>query len=244
LSEGVSFIAQAGIAIAAVGYFAASLPIILGLIYLIQRFYLRTSRQLRVLEWVRLRGFERFESATDILSARIEAKAPLFTHFGESLSGLITIRAFGWVKPYENKSLHLLDTAQRPYYLLLCIQRWLVLVLNLVIAGMAILLMGLAVALRGKINPGLLGVALVMMMSMGHTLDNFVVYWTLLETSLGAVARIKRFSEDTPSELPPGCEGNEVAEDKIAEKGAVEFRDVEVKYRWVTPASHWLILRW
>jgi ATP-binding cassette, subfamily C (CFTR/MRP), member 1 len=49
-AEGISFIAQAGLAVAAVGYFAAALPVILGVIYLVQRFYLRTSRQLRVLE--------------------------------------------------------------------------------------------------------------------------------------------------------------------------------------------------
>jgi ATP-binding cassette subfamily C (CFTR/MRP) protein 1 len=143
----------------------------------------------------------------------------------------VTIRAFGWVGPYEAKSLRLLDTAQRPYYLLLCIQRWLVLVLNLVIASMAVLLMGLAVALRGTISPGLLGVALVMMMSMGHTLGNFVVYWTLLETSLGAVARIKRFSEDTPSEIVPAGGEAVVDETTVADKGAIEFRDVEVSYR-------------
>jgi hypothetical protein len=48
--EGVSFIAQTAIAIAAIGYFAAALPVILAVVIVIQRFYLRTSRQLRVLE--------------------------------------------------------------------------------------------------------------------------------------------------------------------------------------------------
>jgi ATP-binding cassette, subfamily C (CFTR/MRP), member 1 len=168
----------------------------------------------------------------DSASLRIEAKAPLFTHFIQSLSGLVTIRAFGWSAPYQDKTLQLLDTAQRPYYLLLCIQRWLVLVLNLVIAGMAILLMGLAVALRDKVSPGLLGVALVMMMSMGSTLGNFVQFWTLVETSLGAIARIKSFSEDTPSEIVDLKPGEKViAEEAVATEGAIEFREVEVKYR-------------
>jgi ATP-binding cassette, subfamily C (CFTR/MRP), member 1 len=53
-------------------------PIILTLFYVVQKFYLRTSRQLRFLD--------------------LEAKSPLYTNFLETLSGLATIRAFGWTK--------------------------------------------------------------------------------------------------------------------------------------------------
>lgn len=38
------------LAISAVGYFAAVLPFVLGTLYFIQKFYLQTSRQLRLLE--------------------------------------------------------------------------------------------------------------------------------------------------------------------------------------------------
>lgn len=41
---------QSAIAIASLPYLAAALPVIVGLLVLIQRFYLRTSRQLRLLE--------------------------------------------------------------------------------------------------------------------------------------------------------------------------------------------------
>ena len=53
----------------------------------------------------------------------------------------------------------LLDASQKPFYLLLCIQRWLELVLDLTVAVLTILLVGLAVALRHSVNAGLLGVA-------------------------------------------------------------------------------------
>ncbi|CAI7565695.1 unnamed protein product [Penicillium pancosmium] len=43
-------LAQGAIAIASLPYLAAVLPFLLGLLFLIQRFYLRTSRQLRLLE--------------------------------------------------------------------------------------------------------------------------------------------------------------------------------------------------
>jgi ABC-type multidrug transport system fused ATPase/permease subunit len=100
----------------------------------------------------------------------------------------------------------MLDTAQRPYYLLLCIQRWLSLVLNLIVAAVTVLLVGTSLALRNRVDSGLLGIALVMMMDLGLVLSELIQNWTLLETSLGAISRIKEFAEDTPNE-----EGDTVA---------------------------------
>ncbi|KAJ6175652.1 hypothetical protein N7485_002566 [Penicillium canescens] len=183
ISTGFQFfgaIAQGAIAIASLPYLAAALPPLFGVLYLIQKFYLQTSRQLRLLE--------------------IELKSPLYTHFIESLAGITTIRAFSWTHATTNRMLSMLDTAQRPYYLLLCIQRWLSLVLNLIVAGITVLLVGLSVALRSHLDPGLLGIALVMMMDLGLILSELIQNWTLLETSLGAIARIKDFADETPRE--------------------------------------------
>ncbi|KAK2608594.1 hypothetical protein QQS21_002820 [Conoideocrella luteorostrata] len=179
-----SCVVVVALSINATSYFAIILPVIIGVLFLVQRFYLKTSRQLRLLE--------------------IEANAPLVTHFIESLSGLITIRAFGWTEAYMNKAKRLIYTSQKPAYLLLCIQQWLVLVLDLVVAAMAVVLVGLAVALRSKLNGGALGIALVSMMQLSHALTNLVQAWTSLETSFGAIARIKDFYENTPTEESPG----------------------------------------
>lgn len=86
--------------------------------------------------------------------------------------------------------------------MLLCIQRWLTLVLGLTVAGLAILLTTLGVTLRSRLDAGFLGVALVSMMNLGHSLAALITFWTLLETSLGAISRVKTFSEDTPTEKP------------------------------------------
>ncbi|UKZ46329.1 hypothetical protein TrVGV298_000530 [Trichoderma virens] len=144
-----------GLAVGAVGYFAASLPFVITILLMIQRFYVRTSKQLRILE--------------------IEHKAPLYSHFLESINGLATIRAFGWTHPYSDKNLSLLDNAQKPSYLLNCIQRWLTLVLDLVVAVLTVLLVVFAVVLRGKLNPSLLGVALVNMMNLGLNLKGIIL---------------------------------------------------------------------
>ncbi|CAM1508146.1 Fc.00g049940.m01.CDS01 [Cosmosporella sp. VM-42] len=198
----------AGLAIAAVGWFAIAIPFVILVLVLIQRFYVRTSKQLRILE--------------------IEHKAPLYSHFLESIHGLATIRAFGWVRPYTDKNLILLDTAQKPSYLLNCIQRWLTLVLDLVVAMLTIILVALAVTLREKMNPSLLGVALVNMMELGNNMKGIILYWSILETSLGAITRIRTFTEKTPTELNP-------AEDRLPSEewptsGHLEFKNLAVQY--------------
>ncbi|KAM0258788.1 hypothetical protein ACHAQJ_003630 [Trichoderma viride] len=197
-----------GLAVGAVSYFAASLPFVMIILLIIQRFYIRTSKQLRILE--------------------IEHKAPLYSHFLESINGLPTIRAFGWTHPYSVKTLSLLDNAQKPSYLLNCIQRWLTLVLDLVVAVLTILLVVFAVALRGKLNPALLGVALVNMMNLGLNLKGIILAWSQLETSLGAVTRIKTFEETTPSELLP--EENYTPPEEWPAHGSLEFVNLSVQY--------------
>ncbi|OCL10087.1 ABC transporter-like protein [Glonium stellatum] len=205
---GFLFVGQITIVVIASYYIAVALPVIFGALYLLQKFYLRTSRQLRMLD--------------------LEARAPLFTHFTESLKGLATIRAFRWVHSHEQKNLRLLDVSQKPYYLLFCIQQWLVLSLDLMSAGFAVLLIGLVVALRDKTSPGFTGAALVNLMSINTLLAEVVNYWTQLETSMASVTRIRRFALDTPSEnlpcevFPPPTEW--------PQRGKIEICDVSASY--------------
>lgn len=173
-------------------YLVFAYPIIFVIVWMIQRFYLRTSRQLRHLD--------------------LEAKNPLYTHFLETLSGLITIRAFGWQEHSKEEGQNLLDSSQRPYYLLLMIQRWLSLVLDLTIAGLGVVVVGIAIGLSrrddgGGVSAGFAALSLVNLISLGANAKVLVVCWTLAETSMGALVRIKQFARDFRPEddidLPP-----------------------------------------
>lgn len=97
-------------------------------------------------------------------------------------------------------------------------------------AGLAILLVGIAVVLRTRTNPGLLGVALVNMVSLSQALTHLVQHWTVLETSLGAMARIKNFAEATPAEKSPPEPNGELSAEWPS-KGALAFQQVVSTYR-------------
>lgn len=49
-TELAACLVSVAISVTAVGYFAAVVPVLLFALYLVQKFYLRTSRQLRLLE--------------------------------------------------------------------------------------------------------------------------------------------------------------------------------------------------
>jgi ATP-binding cassette subfamily C (CFTR/MRP) protein 1 len=202
-------IAQTTLIGVAAPYTAISFPFLLGTLYLIQKFYLRTSRQLRFMD--------------------LEAKAPLYSQFTESLSGLVTIRAFGWQKTMEEKSRRLLDRSQRPFYLLFAVQRWLTLVLDLMVAAIAIILIVLVVELRGAINVGYVGVALLNIIQFGQSIKMLVTFWTNLETHIGAIARVKTFSETIQSEDQPG--EDEPLPPAWPSPGAIEIKSVSAGYR-------------
>lgn len=72
--------------------------------------------------------------------------------------------------------------------------------LNLIVAAITVLLVGISFALRTRVDSGLLGIVLVMMMDLGLVLSELIQNWTLLETSLGAISRIKDFAEETCDE--------------------------------------------
>lgn len=90
----------------------------------------------------------------------------------ETLSGLAHIRAFQWQSDNLAKANDLLDISQKPFYLLFMIQRWLTLVLDLTCAGLAFLVVTLAVQLRT--SPGFTGVALVNIISLATNIADFV----------------------------------------------------------------------
>lgn len=190
-------------------YAAISFPIVIAALYVIQKYYLRSSRQLRFMD--------------------IEAKAPLYSQFTEILAGLATVRAFGWQSELEEKNRDLLDRSQRPFYLLYAIQRWLTLVLDFMVAAIAVLLIVLVVKLRGTMSAGYVGIALLNVILFSQSIKLLVTFWTLLETHIGAIARIKIFQEESvPEDLPTE---NGTAPPHWPSTGAIEYSRVSAAYK-------------
>lgn len=105
----------------------------------------------------------------------------------QQVEGVATIRSFGWEKEIEKANIGYLDKSQQPLYILLCLQRWLNIVLDLMVAAIATGLITLAVVLRGTTTAGQIGMALNIVLIANTTLLGLVESWTNLEISLGAM---------------------------------------------------------
>ena len=167
------------VAVAAV-YALAVLPALMTALYLIQHFYLRTSKQLRQHE--------------------LQSKAGLQTKLMETCTGLVTIRAHQWQSTFKREFHEQLDRSQEPIYLLYAVQRWLQLTLDLVVAGLSATVVGVALGIKDKTSLGAIGVAFLNLTTLGQTMTNLLTSWTSLEVSLGAIARIEAFKNNTPQE--------------------------------------------
>jgi len=181
-------------------------------VFFVQKFYLKTSRQLRLLD--------------------LEAKSPLYSNFIETLEGLVTIRAFGWQTQFERHNQRLLIASQGPRYLLFCVQRWLSLVLDMLVAVLAVVLIVLATQLKSRTSMGAIGVALVNVTNFNQSLTNLVRSWTAMETSLGAIARIKGFVSGTPSEQRSDM--SEQHHPGWPRAGIITFDRITAAYRYLT----------
>jgi ATP-binding cassette subfamily C (CFTR/MRP) protein 1 len=147
----------------------------------------------------------------------------------EILDGLSTVRAFGWQQGMEDKNRALLDESQKPFYLLFAVQRWLTLVLDLIVAATAVLLIILVVTLRGTIGPGFVGVALLNVILFSQSIKLLLTFWTNLETHIGSIARVKGFTE---SQIPEGLPiETQIPPSTWPDQGAIEFRSVSASYK-------------
>ncbi|KAF7180682.1 hypothetical protein CNMCM7691_009973 [Aspergillus felis] len=189
-------------------WLAVSLPACMLLVYVVQRVYLRTSRQLRFLE--------------------LESRAGVFLSFLECIEGLETIQSFAWSRAAIQDNIRSIDNSQRPEFLRLCLQRWLNLVLDLLGAAVATSVVAVAVAFRGRVSGGQIGIALNIMLVANSTLLKLVENLTTLETSLGAIARLKMLEETTAVE--GGRAWNWEPPENWPSRGHIEFKNVTVSY--------------
>lgn len=155
------------------------IPMIL-FVYLLQKFYLQTSRQLRYLD--------------------LHSSAPLNTHLIEMIDGVATIQAFGWEDAVRADGMAHLNETMKPSYLLNVIQNWLELVMKLFVSAVSVLLITTCVVLPSSTSAGGIALSLTNLLALGGALSSLILSWTGLETSLGAADRLRKFDRLTPKE--------------------------------------------
>ncbi|GMR36740.1 hypothetical protein PMAYCL1PPCAC_06935 [Pristionchus mayeri] len=155
----------------------------LALIYvLFLRFYVPTSRQLKRLESVN--------------------RSPVYSHFGESIQGAASIRAYGRVGEFCLASEEKVDTFIRCRYLNTVSNRWLAVRLEFI--GNCVIFFAALFATFSKewnwgVSAGLVGVSVSYALNITEVLNFAVRQISDVEANIVSVERVKEYSE-TPNE--------------------------------------------
>ncbi|XP_076867780.1 ATP-binding cassette sub-family C member 2 isoform X4 [Brachyhypopomus gauderio] len=181
---------------------------IIAIYHFVMRFYLATSRQLRRLDSVSL--------------------SPIYSHFGETVSGLSVIRAYGHQERFLERNRITIDDNLKCTRSLIVSNRWMAIRLeflgNLVVFFSALS----AVLYRDSMDSGLIGLSVSYALNVTLTLNTLVRMTSMLETHIVSVERVKEYAE-IPNEAPWITE--ERPPDDWPAMGRLRFEEYKARYR-------------
>ncbi|NXF04724.1 MRP7 protein, partial [Smithornis capensis] len=182
------------------------------LYFSIQRYYRRTSRELKRLYSVTL--------------------SPIYTHFSETLSGLSTIRAMRATQRFELENQLHLEQNQRCLFASNTAMEWLDIRLQMIGVAVVTAIAGIAIIQHQRQlgNPGIVGLALSYALSVTNLLSVLISTFTHTEIMMVSVERTEEYSTEIPMEPQ-----DKLVQVKVAanwpSQGLVEFQQVVVAYR-------------
>ncbi|KFQ81939.1 Canalicular multispecific organic anion transporter 1, partial [Phaethon lepturus] len=176
--------------------------------YFVLRFYVSTSRQLR-----------RLDSVT---------RSPIYSHFGETVSGLSVIRAYGHQERFLQQNESTMDINQKSVYSWIVSNRWLAIRLEFVGSLVVFFSALLAVISKGTLEGGIVGLSVSSALNVTQTLNWLVRTSSELETNIVAVERVHEYTK-VKNEAPWVTEKRPPR--GWPSKGEIQFVDYKVRYR-------------
>ncbi|XP_054060449.1 ATP-binding cassette sub-family C member 2 isoform X2 [Rissa tridactyla] len=173
-----------------------------------KRFYVSTSRQLR-----------RLDSVT---------RSPIYSHFGETVSGLSVIRAYGHQERFLQQNESTMDINQKTVYSWIISNRWLAIRLEFVGSLVVFFSALLAVISKGTLEGGIVGLSVSSALNVTQTLNWLVRTSSELETNIVAVERVHEYTK-VKNEAPWVTEKRPPR--GWPSKGEIQFIDYKVRYR-------------
>lgn len=182
----------------------------IGLLYVaVGMFYIHSSRDLKRLESVQ--------------------RSPLYQQFGETLSGVVTIRAYGDENRFIRDNYNRINTQSRPFIYLWATNRWLAFRIDIAGALVAFFAGAFIVRSVGYIDAGAAGLSLSYAITFTENVLWLVRLYAQNEQNMNSVERIKEYLEvdqeaaaSIPETKPPG---------NWPSHGAVEFIGYSTRYR-------------
>ncbi|CAF3485428.1 unnamed protein product [Fusarium graminearum] len=160
-------------------------------------------------------------------------RSRIYEHFGESLSGLPTLKAFGAVPRFVDDNARKIDTENTAYWLSVACQRWLNLRLDLCGATLVLAAGLLVVGLRGTIDPSSGGVVLSYIVTAQAVFGNMIRQSAEIENNMNSVERMLHYAYNIEQEPEHRVErvDKELETSQWPSAGHVQFQSFTLSHR-------------
>lgn len=199
------------ISVSTPAFIALILP--LGAMYMwIQKYYLRTSRELKRLDSI--------------------SRSPIYAHFQETLGGISTIRAYRQQDRFELENEWRVDANLQAYFPSISANRWLAIRLEFIGAVVILAAAGFAiisVAGGSGLSSGMVGLAMSYALQIVTSLNWIVRQTVEVETNIVSVERVLEYAR-LPSEAPEIVPRNRPPA-SWPSRGALSFNGYSTRYR-------------
>lgn len=177
--------------------------------FAIGQFYLRSSRDLKRLESVQ--------------------RSPLYQQFGETLSGIVTIRAYGDERRFIRENQTRVDTHNRPFIYLWAANRWLALRVDFTGALVAFFAGVFVIFSISTIDAGSAGLSLTYAVMFSENVLWLVRLYSMNEQNMNSVERMKEYI-DVEQEAKAIIDEARPA-GNWPSQGAIQFMNYTTRYR-------------
>lgn len=176
-------------------------------------------------------GIGSFYIKSSVGLKRLESvqKSPLYQQFGETLSGMTTIRAYGHERRFIRDNLSRIDKHNRPYIYLWAANRWLAFRVDIT-GALVSFFAGVFIILRIKtIDAGAAGLSMTYAVMFSENILWLVRLYSINEQNMNSVERVKEYMDVEqeaqaikPDARPPG---------NWPSHGAIDFINYTTRYR-------------
>ncbi|KAG8666303.1 ATP-binding cassette transporter yor1 [Fusarium poae] len=167
-------------------------------------------------------------SAREVKRFESVLRSHVFAKFGEGLTGVASIRAYGLQNRFINELRESIDDMNGAYYITFANQRWLSMRIDLIGVLLVFVTAILVVTSRFSINPSIGGLVLSYILSIVGMMQFSVRQLAEVENAMNAVERLYYYGTELEEEAPSHTV--EVRK-SWPEKGEIVFDNVEMRYR-------------
>jgi ABC-type multidrug transport system fused ATPase/permease subunit len=167
-------------------------------------------------------------SAREIQRHGAVLRSEIFARFGEAITGVITIRAYGATPRFERRVSAALDSMNGVFFIGIALQRWLSLRLDVVGIFLVFVVGILLVTSRFDVSPSIGGVVFSYVLSIVQLLQLSVRQTVNVENNMNSAERLHQYSKNLEQEI---SSTSNPMPNSWPEQGEIKFNNVRMRYR-------------